>query len=179
MAEFILLLIVIAIIWGLKKRYSGQTAQFQFLICDSADEAPTGQWYRLNHWQRFNYLRYHPEKDWSKDWRIELPEEEVVGLHHRNGQKPFMLYADKPGFSIKLRREPRNKYDANAIAVDAMHNGKSDHLGYLSKYTAAILRTEPDLDARLHSCEIPAKGEPFRLNITILTRSAAWRKKHQ
>jgi len=163
----------------LKSRFSPppRTAEFQFLICEEALEAPKGQWYRLDHWKRFNYLRYQPGKDWSKDWKVGSAEEEVVGLHHRKGQKPFMLYGDKPGFSVQLRREPHNKYDKNAIAVDATYQERNYHLGYLSKYTAALMRMEPALDARWHSCEIPAKGQPFRLNITVLVRSAAWRKK--
>lgn len=64
---------------------------------------------------------------------------EVAGIQHRQENAAAFIKGSNP--ELELVREPRNKFDPNAVAVYGISKGwllrKRRHLGYLPKENAA------------------------------------------
>jgi len=72
----------------------------------------------------------------------------IVGSSFCNGQK--IIPTLKSGDTLILKREPENKFDTNAIAVEVP--GK-ERIGYIPKDTAAGLAPEMDNGVKV-KCEV-------------------------
>jgi hypothetical protein len=154
--------------------------EFQYLICDDKEyRLPKDTWYRMEKWSRQNFLKM--ECDWSKDWKSVSKEEEVVGITRENRMDYFVLMFDQEDFKVSLERERDNPVDPNAIKVmgSATVEGElmTAQLGYLSKEMAERLKGEDELDARPRLAQLPYEDSYYGLNITVLVRTASYKKK--
>jgi hypothetical protein len=145
---------------------------FQFAIYDDRSDIKPGVWYRLNDWKYPpNYLRMEDKEKGRLG--IDSPYEEIVkGTEFEDRWKNFVLLGDQPDFRLYLEREPRNKFDKNAIKVmcSASVNGNTviKHLGYVSKETAANLKGIDPIEIGSASVSLPIEGRVFVLNILIV-----------
>jgi hypothetical protein len=74
----------------------------------------------------------------------------------------------RPGNLLILRRESSNRYDSNAVAVDATApswHGQQKHIGYVSKGLAQYLGPALDAGERIAAIYI---GEQFGPQMLIL-----------
>ena len=88
----------------------------------------------------------------------------VVGAGHPNKRGPARRYGIAlcaPGDPIELRREPKNEYDENAIAVF----GHDTQLGYVRSERAALLA--PMIDRGRELCAIFQEGTNYGAVIRV------------
>lgn len=95
--------------------------------------------------------------------RVAVLDFAIAGGHYHGLGRVLASLA--PGQTLRLRREPENPYDANAIAV---HDSDGLKLGYLPRSAnapvAALMDSGTEVHAdilRMISPERPADAEPF------------------
>lgn len=93
---------------------------------------------------RIGERRYKPAGDWVQATTVL----EVKGIHHRRGSAEAFCRAVMRAelsdqiYGARLRPEPSNRYDRNAIAVDGFVADRTWHIGYLDRDTAAELNRD-------------------------------------
>lgn len=153
--------------------------RLQIVEADDASEVEMDRWYRLRQWSNEDFLRFKTE--WGKDWIVWTGGGDhnnaisVAGVTHANAERTFLKIGTYSDFTIYLKREPRNRYDKNAIKVMASATiGWRKHsfqLGYVPAEFAATIANERDLDARPYSVHLPTKGREFGIQIRVLVRA--------
>lgn len=78
---------------------------------------------------------------------MKILETSVVGIEHRVTHLTQQKLAELAPFPVKLKREPRNQHDRNAVKV-IVHGGEFDglHIGYVPRGVASTL--SPKMRAR-------------------------------
>jgi HIRAN domain len=87
----------------------------------------------------------------------------IVGLQYRTTKEARRHLATKVPFSVIFKREKKNEYDPNAIAVFVAQGNflAGQHIGYLRKEVAAVI--SPKVDAK--EIHLPAFGIVDAMNV--------------
>ena len=153
--------------------------KFECIEVDNRNDAPVNAWFRVRDMINEDCLLYKSE--WDNNWKKYADYISVAGITHENRINDFLLLGNKPDFSIRLEKEPGNRYDKNAVMVigSATINGiyTERQLGYLPKDTAKSLKNETIFDARPDMVWFPNDDRSFGLKITVLVPSKRSMKK--
>jgi hypothetical protein len=167
---------------GASRRPRPERFDFEFAQIDKGDPIPRNQWYRMNHWRTQSLLLYRGE--WDSDWKLYdgyKGEAKVVGITHEDRQRRILKFACRPDFRVGLAKDPENPYDPNAITVWAIacfgNHKRVEHIGYLDRDVAKELAGEEELDARPCKLWLPNEEINLGFEISVLVRSAAYKKK--
>lgn len=88
----------------------------------------------------------------------------VKGTSHRQNALEKLSEVNPADISVKLKREPRNAHDSNAIAVyAALRDNRAFFIGYLPKAIAAVLAPLMDKDSEPNTTAFRVTGgfNPF------------------
>lgn len=109
---------------------------------------------------RFGADRHKPRGEWVQTTTVVA----VVGIQYRRSEVTKFCRAvqaaersKKVHYGVRLRPEPTNPHDANAIAVDGVVENQRWHVGYLDRDTA------DELNRDLISMGVPIAAELYNL----------------
>ena len=83
----------------------------------------------------------------------------VKGTSRRQDTLEKLAWINPADISVKLKREPHNAYDSNAVAVyAALKDNRVFFIGYLPKAVASVLAPLMDNDNKPHTKEFRVTG---------------------
>ena len=102
-----------------------------------------------------------------KKSKIPMEHYTIVGLQYRTTKEARRHLATKVPFSVYFRREKKNEYDPNAIAVFVADKQflAGQHIGYLRKEVAAVISPRVDKG----EAYLPAFGIVDSMNCLLYT----------
>lgn len=108
---------------------------------------------------KFGLDRHKPPGQWVQTTMTV----KVVGLQHRRSDVDAFFAAtaaaerNRTPYGVRLKPDPNNPHDRNAIAVDGYAGGGNWHIGFLDRDTAA------EISRDLISAGIPIEAELYSL----------------